>query len=80
MEADAGGKNAGNATEYELLRVDELGQGWKDDDVELPHGTGSAGAFKCVAAVSVSGRLGGSEARDTNHAECAECCGSGECA
>jgi hypothetical protein len=75
VEADAGGQASGAARGYELLGVDELGQGWKDDDVELSGGAGSAGAVECGAAVSVSGGVGGSEAGDAGWAECSGCGG-----
>jgi len=71
VEADAGGKDSGGAAGIELLGIDELGQGWEDDDFELSCGAGQAGTVECGAAVSVSG--GFSNPRDT---ECAEYNGS----
>ena len=72
VEADAGGQAGGAAYEYELLGVDELGQGRKDDDVELPGGAGSAGAVECGAAVSVSGGDGNSDTADGEYTEWSE--------
>jgi hypothetical protein len=80
VEADSGGKARGAAYGYELLRVGNL---WRpresDDELELPDGAGPAGAIECVAAVPVSGRVGGAEAGRAKYAECSGRCECARC-
>jgi hypothetical protein len=79
VEADAGGQDAGGASELELLRFDELGQGWEDDDVELPWSAGPARAVECGTAVSISGGCAkAGDAEYTERCKCARCTAGSE--
>lgn len=81
MEADARGANAGGRSGWdELLRDGDEGRRRNgEDELELPDGAGSAGAFECGAAVSVSGGSAGCEAGDNSvDTECSGSAGSGK--